>query len=251
LDPQRGSIHVTPADTRGLLSFGTLLNDNVVLGYLNLLAVKFNGLGIPVRIVAPQFYPAFLQEGWTKVQRWVKETGFMQTNWQTAEIIVVPIFTGPMYGGHWSGFTVDRTIPIGPTGIRVYKDSLSSLSSQRASNDLKAYLSTTPLVDDTSIWVTADTPVQEAGSNDCAVWMCCGFTAYLKASLQKTLVAKGATDVSGKVGTTMQLLRGLSSQEWGHSGRQHIHDSFQNRAINLDDPAVAALAVSIHNVAST
>jgi hypothetical protein len=41
-------------------------------------------------------------------------------------------------------------------------------------------------------------------------------------------------------------LNGLSSKEWGLSGRQHIHDSFQNGAINLDDPAIAALAVSIN-----
>jgi hypothetical protein len=40
---------VAPADTRGLLTFGTLLNDNVVLGYqvLNLLAVQFNRLRDP------------------------------------------------------------------------------------------------------------------------------------------------------------------------------------------------------------
>ena len=103
---------MAPADTRGLLTFGTLLNDNVVLGYLNLLAVQFNRLGIPVRIVAPQFYPAFLKHGWTKVQRWVKETGFMETNWLTSPIILVPIFTGSIYSGHWSGFTVDRSIQI-------------------------------------------------------------------------------------------------------------------------------------------
>jgi hypothetical protein len=54
--PDRGAIVVAPSDTRGLLTFGSLLNDNVVLGYLNLLVVKFNGLGIPVRMVMPQFY---------------------------------------------------------------------------------------------------------------------------------------------------------------------------------------------------
>jgi hypothetical protein len=124
VDPQRDCCIVAPADTRPLLTFGTLLTDNIVQGYMNLLAVKFNRLGIPVRIVMPQFYPTFLREGWTRVQRWVKETGFMESNWQTAQIILVPIFTGSIYSGHWSGFTIDRRIPIGPTGIRVYKDSL-------------------------------------------------------------------------------------------------------------------------------
>jgi hypothetical protein len=241
--PERGAITLAPSDTRHLLTFGSLLNDNVVLGYLNLLAVKFKGLGIPVRIVAPQFYPTLLAQGWSKVKGWVKETGFMETNWLTSPIILVPIFTGSIYSGHWSGFTIDRSIPIGPTGIRVYKDSLSSTF---ASNALKASLSSTPLVPDTSIWVTADTPVQAPGSNDCAVWMCCGFTAYLNATVKQTLLAPGtATDNEGQVAMAMQL-NGLSSKEWGVSGRQHIHDSFQNGAINLDDPAIAALAVSIH-----
>jgi Ulp1 family protease len=147
---ERGSIILAPSDTRRLLTFGSLLNDHVVLGYLNLLAVKLKRLGIPVRIVAPQFYPTLLEQGWTKVQRWVKEIGFMETNWLTSPIILVPIFTGSIYSGHWSGYTVDRSIPIGPTGIRVYKDSLSS---KFASNALKASLSSTPLVQDTSIWV--------------------------------------------------------------------------------------------------
>jgi hypothetical protein len=111
--PDRGAIVLVPADTHGLLTFGTLLNGNVVLGYLNLLAVKFNGLGIPVRIVMPQFYPTFLLEGWNKVQGWVRATGFMETNWETAPIILVPIFTGSIFSGHWSGFTVGRPLQIG------------------------------------------------------------------------------------------------------------------------------------------
>jgi hypothetical protein len=102
----------------------------------------------------------------------------METIWQTPPIILVPIFTGSVVAGHWSGFTVDRMIQVGPTGIRVYKDSL---------------------VEDTSLWVTADTPVQESGSNDCAVWMCCGFTAYLKAAYEKTLLAHGTVGVAGHV----------------------------------------------------
>ncbi len=96
VDPQRGYCVVAPADTRHLLTFGTLLNDNIVQGYLNLLASKFDRLGIPVRIVMPQFYPAFLRQGWAGVQRWVKETAFMESNWLTAQIILVPIFTGPI-----------------------------------------------------------------------------------------------------------------------------------------------------------
>jgi hypothetical protein len=114
--------------------------------------VKFNGLGIPVRIVIPQFYPTLFLEGWNKVQGWIKATGFMEINWQTALIILVPIFTGYIFAGHWSGFTDDRMIQIGATGIRVYKDSLPP---QWASNDLKTRLSPTPLVEDTSIWVNS------------------------------------------------------------------------------------------------
>jgi hypothetical protein len=131
----------------------------------------------------------------------------METNWQTAPIILVPIFTGSVFAGHWSGFTVDRMIQIGPTGIRVYKDSLPP---QLASNDLKRRLSPTPLVEDTNTWVTADTPLQEAGSNNCAVWICCGFTAYLKAAYEKPRL----TGVAGQVAVKMEL-NGLSTREWG------------------------------------
>jgi Ulp1 family protease len=80
VDHQRGFRVVASAGTRHLLTFGTLLNNNIVQGYLNLLAAKLDKLGIPVRIVMPQFYPAFLRHGWTGVQRWVKETGFMESN---------------------------------------------------------------------------------------------------------------------------------------------------------------------------
>jgi Ulp1 family protease len=67
---------VAPADTQHLLTFATLLNDNIVQGYMNLFAAKFDRLGIPVRIVMPQFYPAFLRQGWAGVQRWLG-----QRNW--------------------------------------------------------------------------------------------------------------------------------------------------------------------------
>ena len=76
--------------------------------------------------------------------------------------------------------------------------------------------------------------------------MCCGFTAYLKAAYEKTLLGahETSTDVSGQVAVKMQL-NGLSTREWGLSGRQHIHNSFQNGAINLDDPAIAALSMRV------
>jgi hypothetical protein len=74
--------------------------------------------------------------------------------------------------------------------------------------------------------------------------MCCGFTAYLNAVKQETLLQQGTPDDGEGIGMTMRL-NGLSSREWGLSGRQHIHDSFRNGSINLDDPAIAALTVSI------
>jgi hypothetical protein len=68
--------------------------------------------------------------------------------------------------------------------------------------------------------------------------MCCDFIAYLNAVKQKNLLLRGATYDEGQVGMTMQLNR-LSSKDWG------LAHSFRNGAINLDDPAIAALAVSI------
>jgi hypothetical protein len=36
-------------------------------------------------------------------------------------------------------------------------------------------------------WITAETPVQAAGSNNCGAWMCCQFAAYLKAIVTNSL----------------------------------------------------------------
>jgi hypothetical protein len=45
---------------------------------------------------------------------------------------------------------------------------------------------------------------------------------------------------------TMQKTTQRPLQEQRLSGRQYIHDNFQYGAINLDYPAIAALAMIIH-----
>jgi Ulp1 family protease len=240
----RGSVVLNPDDTREMLKFGSLLNDNVVQGYLNLLAVKFMGLG--VRIVVPSFYPKLLADGWDAVQTWVQESESMDTNWETAPIILVPIFTGSLHYGHWSGLIVDRRIQIGSTGIRVYHDSLPPTRARA----LRTTLSNTPLIDTTSPWVTATTPEQHYASNACGAWMCCSFAVYLKATLEQTIIARGTSVENAHVTMEMKLENGLSSREWGRFGRQHIHDSFLNGTINLDDRAITGLTVSISAVST-
>ena len=72
----RGSVTVLPADTQRMLHFGECLNDNIMQAYLNLLAIAAQKqLGLSVRVVAPQFYPLLMENGWERVRRWVKGHG--------------------------------------------------------------------------------------------------------------------------------------------------------------------------------
>jgi Ulp1 family protease len=69
----RGTVTLSFSDTATMLDYGEMLNDNIISGYLNLLAKKCKEFGCEVRVVSTQFYPAFQQYGWSRVRRWVRE----------------------------------------------------------------------------------------------------------------------------------------------------------------------------------
>ena len=77
------------------------------------------------------------------VQRWVRETQVMETNWSTAPLILVPIFAGPRGGGHWLGLIIDcgrQQLVGGSRELYVYQDSLSSDSVNRTSKAVQERL---------------------------------------------------------------------------------------------------------------
>jgi Ulp1 family protease len=167
-------------DTATMLDYGKMLNDNVITGYLNLLAQKCKELGCDIRVVPRQFYPAFQQHGWSWVKRWVRETRGMASNWESAPLIFIPIFTGPANSGHYTGCVADRVrLSAATGGVVVYEDSLSPAAAQASSNALMTSLLGTPLEKNLETqWITADAPTQAPGSNACGVHVCGFFAGY-------------------------------------------------------------------------
>jgi hypothetical protein len=209
-----------------------MLNDNVVQGYSNLLAQQFRELGLWVRIVAPQFYPTFHAHRWERIQRWVQQTELMEDDWKASPLILILIFTGPCKSGHWSGLIVNRTREAMNAGIWVYQDSVSMMTASSTSNMLKTQLTGTPLLNNGGVsWVTADTPVQATGSNDCAAHMCVNFALYLKAVLDGCISLGHNTVLTGNV-TATSTLEQISSHKWGQLAQRHILERFRNGRID-------------------
>jgi Ulp1 family protease len=243
----RGTVTLSFSDTAAILDYGKMLNDNIITGYLNLLAQKCRELGHDIRVVPPQFYPAFQQHGWSRVQQWVHETRGMASNWESAPLIFIPIFTGPSDSGHYTGCVADRVRLSGATGgVVVYEDSLSPAAAQSSSNALKKSLLGTPLAKNSETqWITADAPTQAPGSNACGVHVCDFFAGYASALLNACLYSKVDLSQATTVSARMQIL-GVSAQEWGQIGRRHILESLRSCSINLQDPAITSVEVRLY-----
>lgn len=69
--PAQGAAALTFRDAQSMLTFGSMMNDNVAQGHSNLLAQQLRELGLRARIVAPQLCPVLHERGWERVQRWV------------------------------------------------------------------------------------------------------------------------------------------------------------------------------------
>jgi hypothetical protein len=244
----RGTVTVSFNDTAMIMEYGKMLNDNIITGYLNLLAHKCKELGCDVRIVPPQFYPTFQQHGWSRVARWVREMRGMASNWETAPLIFIPIFTGPSDCGHYTACVADRvTLAAVTGGVVVYEDSLSPAAAKESSNTLMTSLLGTPLVKYRETqWITADVPIQGPGSNACGVHVCGFFAGYASALLNGCLHSKLEPSQATTVLARMEIV-GLSAKEWGQIGRRHILESLRSCCINLQDPAIISVQVHLYS----
>jgi hypothetical protein len=248
MSTDRGLVVLSFRDTQNMLTSGSMLNDNVVQGYCNLIAQQFGSLGLHVRIVSPQFYPTFRKYGWERVQRWVQATQAVESDWTNAPLILVPTFTGPRDAGHWSGLIVDRIQGRIGTGICVYQDSLTASTALSASNMLKSQFTDTPVLPRNKevTWITADTPVQARLSNDCAVHMCINFASYIKAVLDGCILSGCSTTSTTSITASTSRLDQISPLEWGKQGRRHLLESFRAGKVDLNHPVITLLEVRLH-----
>jgi Ulp1 family protease len=103
-----------------MLQNGSLLNDNVVQGYINLLGSAF-GSSHGVRVVNTHFFEILERQGWDRVSMWMRSSEVVESSWDTAPIILVPIFLGHNEFGHWSNlFRLGTNLK-----CTIYDDSLS------------------------------------------------------------------------------------------------------------------------------
>jgi 3'-5' exonuclease len=242
-----GTVTLSFSDTATMLDYGEMLNDNIISGYLNLLAKKCKEFGCDVRVVSTQFYPAFQQHGWSRVRRWVRETGGMASNWESAPLIFLPVFTGPTHSGHWTACVVDRVRLFASGGVVIYQDSLSPTAAQASSKSLMTSLSGTPLLkNEATHWITVDAPTQAPGSNACGVHVCGFFAAYASALLNGCLYSEIDSSQATMVFCRMEIV-GLSAKEWGQLGRRHILESLRSRSIDIQDPAIVSVKVRLYD----
>jgi hypothetical protein len=237
--PSRGAVIVQPVDSMALFQTGSHINDNVVQGYLNMLAHKAASLKIELQTLAPQFYPVLSKFGWDGVSRWLRETHLSEAGWGTSRLIFLPIFLGSNNSGHWTSLIADRTFLL--PGLLVFSDSLLADTAAQNSNQVSRALENTPLLKEGHTWVNTNMIDQAASSNDCAVFMLLTFAAYLLAMRD----APGGNMELPKSFSRIQISnRSLSAGEFGRMGRRHIYDSICAGKINLDDEAIRDLRIA-------
>ena len=213
----RGGTIVTPLDTMQLMETGTMIGDNVVLAYLNLLADKQTWL----RRLVPQFLPALNDQGWDYVCRWLSDTGVIGGGWKSARLIFIPGFLGPRMSGHWVPIIIDRQFEEGKTFV-IVGDSLGPTNFE----EVRRRFENTPFESAEFCYLTI--PRQAQGSNDCAVFMLLVFSAWLKASNDRRSLRMRLEDCVGP-------------REFGRTGRNHILESIYNAAIDLNGEAISSL----------
>jgi Ulp1 family protease len=236
--PGRGAVIVQPVDSMALFQTGSLINDNVVQGYLNMLAHKAATLDIELSTLAPQFYPVLRNSGWNGVDRWLRATKLSEANWGTSRLIFLPIFLGANDYGHWTSLIADRNVL--KQGLLVFSDSLPAGTAARNSNQVSRSLENTPLLKDGHTWVNTNMIDQAASSNDCAVFMLLTFAAYLLAMRD---APGGNIEIPEHLSRIEISNRRLTAGESGRIGRRHIYNSICAGKINLDDEAIRDLKI--------
>jgi hypothetical protein len=236
--PDTGVLSVSSLDVFEMLQKGSLLNDNVVQGYINLLGSAF-GSSHGVQVVNTNFFKYLESAGWDKVSRWMQSSEVMESNWDTAPIILVPIFTGHNKSGHWSNL-----LRLG-TSIKctIYDDSLEEQTARENAEKVRKEIDSTPLLHDRIHWSVARSPVQIGDGNACGVYTALKCAALLKAFADGRLfiIDKNAQTYIA----TCQMVGDVSVAKFEESGRLHILESLCQGSINLDHPAIATLELRI------
>jgi hypothetical protein len=94
-------------------------------------------------------------------------------------------------------------------------------------------------------WITADVQIQAPGSNACGVHVCGFFVGYASALLNGCLHSKVKSSQAATVLARMQIVW-VSAQEWGQIGRRHILESLRSCSINLQNPLILFIQVSLN-----
>jgi hypothetical protein len=193
---------------------GSMIGDNAVLAYLNMLANQ----ELRLRRVATQFLPTLKEQGWQFVSCWMRDTGMIGNGWESARLIFIPGFLGPSTAGHWLPIIIDRQVEPGIT-IVIIGDSLGPSNFE----EVQGWFRNTPFQGATFQYL--DIPRQAAGSNDCAGFMLLVFSAWLRPSNGKSMHMR---------------LESCCAKEFGQNGRKHILESIENGRVVLNgDPVVS------------
>jgi hypothetical protein len=243
ISPNRYTVSLTQLDVHEMLQNGALLDDQVIHGYMNLLGKTFGG-SLGLRVVSTHFYAKLAQcRNWDLVNRWEREIGNTDINWETTPIIAIPIFLGPNSHGHWSNLLVDRLASESlPGGLRFYAYSLES--ARFSSEEVRQALEETPLstASNAATWAVASSPIQSHGGNDCGAWQCIKFAAYMKAALNDCLYEES---IDGSSSVTFELRDNMSVREWAVLARRHLLKSLCSGSIDLDDCIVTSIRVTV------
>ena len=132
---------------------------------------------------------------------------------RTATLVSIPLFHGPIDGGHWALLAIDRTEY--KPGIAVYFDSLPACYPQMY-DQAQSILQLCGLSG--YEWIRAAMPKQGSRTNDCCVWMCCVASIYAKCVFVRAVPCQPQT-VLPFPNVTLSLGSGMISKEFGLTGR--------------------------------
>jgi hypothetical protein len=99
-------------------------------------------------------------------------------DWDSFDVILIPIFVGPESCGHWSMLVCDRRIH--KPGIFTWFDSLPSCSSSFISwEHIKELIMQTDIAKTGAKWIQAKCPEQGGKTMDCGPWSCINGASYI------------------------------------------------------------------------
>jgi hypothetical protein len=180
-----------------------MVNGGCVRGYLASLVKAFWNQG--VRRAGDDFFPMIREKSWEfyldQVER--MKDGSHAIDWENDPVILLPIFTGPYSGGHFSLLVVDRTRY--SAGLFLYFDSLPSMGKGIAI-DLEVNL----------LHLQRSEAFAEHNRGSVSV----GCNLWVKAECRMS-----------------------TTEVWGQQGRKHIEKSLRTNKVDFTDTALTFLSV--------